>query len=194
MNDKQTARTHRMSRALVRNGDPTTTGGVVIATTSSRCDGGKPLALDGEEATCGKCKGIFKIFGTCTKVTWQGRASVFDGDLVLCPCGQNRVIAGPDARCFAVSGDRLPVAVRTFSVDPEEVTSGLSDAYNELEHYFEMIDAVAGVPVEGMTYTLLSNGYSLVKSELLVAGKTVAVSRDDHPDLRMIAWRSGSVR
>jgi uncharacterized Zn-binding protein involved in type VI secretion len=183
-----------VSRALVRNGDPTTTGGVVIATTNNRCDGGKSIALHGEHATCGKCKGTFSIVGTCTQATWEGRVSVFDGDLVLCPCGQNRVIAGPDAGCFVESSHSPAVAAHAFAADPDEFAQWPGYADDELEHYFEMVDAVAGAPVEGMTYTLLSDGYALVNSEWLVAGKTMAVSRSHHPDLSMIAWRSGSVR
>ena len=92
-----------MRKALVRNGDVTTTGGIVQACTTGRSDGGKPIALHGDEATCGNCKGVFRIVGTCTTATYRGRASVFDGDLVVCPCGQNRAIAGQDAGCFAES-------------------------------------------------------------------------------------------
>jgi uncharacterized Zn-binding protein involved in type VI secretion len=183
-----------MSKALVRNGDRTTTGGVVIATTSNRCDNGKPIALHGEEATCGKCNGIHKIFGTCTNATYRGRASVFDGDLVLCPCGQNRVIAGPDARCSAESGNCSPVAASALSVDSDEFNARLGYAYDEFEHYFEIVDANTGAPIEGMTYMLISDGLSLANSESLMAGKTIAVSKTDHPNLTFIAWREGSAR
>ena len=52
-----------MSRRAVRNGDPTTTGGVVIAVTSTMFNHGKQVALDGDKATRGNCEGAFPIVG-----------------------------------------------------------------------------------------------------------------------------------
>ncbi len=43
-----------MRKALVVQGSPTTTGGVVIGGSATHMmDQGKPFALDGDEATCG---------------------------------------------------------------------------------------------------------------------------------------------
>jgi uncharacterized Zn-binding protein involved in type VI secretion len=176
-----------MRKALVRNGDPTTTGGVVSATTSNRSDGGKPIALHGEEATCGKCKGIFKIFGTCTTATYSGQTSVFDGDLVLCPCGQNRVIAGPDAGCFAESGPSV-------SQFPFEGGSQESADMDDFEHYFEFVEFATGSPIEGMTYSLISGGNRIVQDASLSGGKTRTFSLKEHPGLVLVAWRAGDVR
>ncbi|MBC8729461.1 PAAR domain-containing protein [Paraburkholderia sp. UCT2] len=89
-----------MRLALVRHGDPTTTRGFVIALSSTMFDGGKHIALHGEEATCGNCKGVFKIIGTGDGVSENNRNAVVHGDKVLCPCGKNRVIAGADAGMF----------------------------------------------------------------------------------------------
>lgn len=88
-----------MSLALVRHGDRTTTGGLVIAPSSTMFDDGKPIALHGDEATCGNCKGAFKILVTGDGVPENERVAVIHGDKVLCPCGENRVIAGSDAGC-----------------------------------------------------------------------------------------------
>ena len=46
-----------MSKASVCHGDPTTTGGKVIATASTMFDGDRRIALDQETATCGNCPG-----------------------------------------------------------------------------------------------------------------------------------------
>lgn len=88
-----------MSLALVRHGDPTTTRGFVTALSSTMFDEGKHVALHGDEATCGNCKGVFKIVGTGDGVSENNRNAVVHGDKVLCPCGKNRVIAGGDAGC-----------------------------------------------------------------------------------------------
>jgi len=89
-----------MARAVARNHDVTTTRGVVIALSSTIYDMGKQVALDGDRATCGNCKGTYPIYGTGTGMFDHGRAVAVDGDLVLCPCGKNRVIAGADATIF----------------------------------------------------------------------------------------------
>lgn len=90
-----------MSKASVCHGDPTTTGGKVIAAVSSMFDGDRRIALDQEMATCGNCPGEHPIQGTGVDMNEDGRACVLDGDPVQCPCGKNHVQASPDAGCSA---------------------------------------------------------------------------------------------
>ncbi|MEW6341641.1 MAG: PAAR domain-containing protein [Pseudomonadota bacterium] len=89
-----------MRKAAVRHGDPTTARGFVLAYSSTIHDNGKKVALSGDEATCGNCKGVFKIFGTGRGMSERGRDIVGDGDRVLCPCGKNRVMVGANPRIF----------------------------------------------------------------------------------------------
>jgi uncharacterized Zn-binding protein involved in type VI secretion len=89
-----------MRKAAARHGDPTTTRGFVIAYSSTMHDDGRKLALHGDEATCGNCKGSFKIFGSGKGMSEKGRDIVVDGDLVLCPCSKNRVIVGANPGVF----------------------------------------------------------------------------------------------
>jgi uncharacterized Zn-binding protein involved in type VI secretion len=85
---------------VVRDGDPTTTGGTVIALKATIHNRGKKIALHGEHATCGNCEGSWPMFGTGEKMSNRGTHVVIEGDHVLCPCGKNRVVAGPDVSCF----------------------------------------------------------------------------------------------
>ncbi|WP_087086962.1 PAAR domain-containing protein [Caballeronia catudaia] len=89
-----------MYKAAIRHGDPTTTGGFVIAYSSTIHDDGRQVALSGDEATCGNCKGAHKIFGTGDGMTEKTRSVVIEGDRVLCPCGENRVIVGSNPGIF----------------------------------------------------------------------------------------------
>jgi uncharacterized Zn-binding protein involved in type VI secretion len=89
-----------MRKAAVWHGDPTTTGGFVMAFSSTIHDDKKKVALSGDDATCGNCKGVFKIFGTGEGMSEKGRAVVVDGDRVLCPCMKNRVIVGSNPGIF----------------------------------------------------------------------------------------------
>jgi uncharacterized Zn-binding protein involved in type VI secretion len=84
---------------VVRFGDPTTTGGKVHATHNNMCDDGRAIALNGERATCGNCKGTWPIVGTAYTMRNDGRPLVLHGDNILCPCGKNRVISMSDS-CF----------------------------------------------------------------------------------------------
>ncbi len=179
-----------MRKALIVQGNPTTTRGVVIGGSAfGMTDNGRTFALHGDEATCGNCKGAFKIFGTATGRCYDGRAGVVEGDLVLCPCGRNRVLAGANPGCFyeddGGSAGASSSAGTTFEQD---------DATDELEHYFEIVDAVTGAPIEGMTYKLLSDGIPLVDEKALVTGKTMSFSKNEHPNLTFIAWRKGDAR
>ncbi|HEY4802150.1 MAG TPA: PAAR domain-containing protein [Paraburkholderia sp.] len=180
-----------MRKAAVRNGDPTTTGGFVIAYSSTIHDNSKKVALSGDHASCGNCKGAYEIFGTGKGMSEKGRNVVVDGDLVMCPCGKNRVIVGSNPGIFlGTSAGSGAAAARQAGGE-----SGASSTdYDELEHYFEIVDAMTGEPIEGMTYKLLSDGASLLDNKTLASGKTLGISKSDHPNLTFIAWRKGNVR
>ncbi|WP_233866506.1 PAAR domain-containing protein [Paraburkholderia adhaesiva] len=90
-----------MGKSVVCDGDETTMGGHVIAKESTMFDGERRVALDREMATCGNCPGEYPIEGSGTNVGEGGRATVLDGDQVLCPCGRNHVKAHPNAGCAA---------------------------------------------------------------------------------------------
>jgi hypothetical protein len=87
-----------MSKAAVCDGDWTSTRGRVFAPASSDIyDEGRRLAIDGAQATCGNCQGVFTICATGYDLFDEGRQVVVDNDLVLCPCRKNRVFASPNA-------------------------------------------------------------------------------------------------
>ena len=96
-----------MRKAAARHGDPTTTGGFVMAYSSTISDKGKTVALSGDEATCGNCNGAFEIIGTGKGISEKSRDVVLDGDRVLCPCGKNLVIVGSDSGIFIDTFDSL---------------------------------------------------------------------------------------
>ncbi|KDB09615.1 PAAR repeat-containing protein [Burkholderia sp. lig30] len=89
-----------MTRRAIRDGDATTTGGIVIAGASTIFANNRQVALDGDKATCGNCEGLFPIAGSAVSVIGTGRALAVEGDAVLCPCGQNRLVAGNDCTFF----------------------------------------------------------------------------------------------
>jgi uncharacterized Zn-binding protein involved in type VI secretion len=164
-----------MSLALVRHGDRTTTGGVVIALSSTMFDDGKHIALHGDEATCGNCKGAFKIFGTGDGVSENNRVAVVHGDKVLCPCGKNRVIAGGDAGCWMTreSGQTRArgsaVQAGALAVRPE------SARYDE---QFTLTDH-AGQLLGGVRYRVRSGSTIIASGVTDSQGRTRRISTDD---------------
>jgi uncharacterized Zn-binding protein involved in type VI secretion len=138
-------------KALVGQGSPTTTGGVVIGGSATHMmDRGKPFALYGDEATCGKCRGTFKIIGTATRRTYRGRAGVVEGDLVLCPCGQNRVMASPNPGCFYWPDEDSGAGATSTS----QAANASSATYDE---QYVLRDGATGQPLAGASYQISSS-------------------------------------
>lgn len=164
-----------MSLALVRHGDPTTTGGFVIALTSTMFDDGKHIALHGDEATCGNCKGVFKIFGTGDGVSENNRAAVVHGDMVLCPCGKNRVIAGGDALCFMTRTSRqtdTPGSVAQVGALMRQIQTAQHD------EQFTLIDH-AGRQLAGVRYRVRVGSNVIASGVTDSRGRTHRISTED---------------
>lgn len=81
-----------MTRALVRLGDKTTSGGEVISASSTIIEG-RNIALNGDMAWCPKdtCNGPFQINGTAYYFA-ENTPCVATGDQVLCNCKNNQVL------------------------------------------------------------------------------------------------------
>jgi uncharacterized Zn-binding protein involved in type VI secretion len=137
-----------MRKALVVQGSPTTTGGVVTGGSATHMtDHGRSFALHGDEATCGTCKGTFRISGTATRRCYRGKPGVIEGDLVLCPCGQNRVMASPNPGCFYWTDES--VAGVNSGADAAIASSVVDAIYDE-----QVRVAAAGMTLEGYPYLI----------------------------------------
>ncbi|MGT2475568.1 PAAR domain-containing protein [Paraburkholderia terrae] len=137
-----------MRKAAVRHGDPTTTRGFVMAYSSTIHDDGKKVALSGDEATCGNCKGMYKIFGTGKGMSEKGRDVVVEGDLVLCPCQKNRVMVGSNPGVFLTITENSVPASNAASAAQSGAASGTSVAT-----YDEQVRAAAPrVELDGYPY------------------------------------------
>ena len=163
---------------------------------------GKPrnMVFIGDEGYCAKCGSTGSItYGAgvsgrrrMVDLVNGGRLQAVGGDIVLCNCSEPpRIIAVHGQRWMIQDdgGARAATGAQTASA-----SNASSASCDELEHYFEIVDAATEAPIEDMTYKLLSDGASIVDNESLIAGKTMALSKNDYPNLLFIAWRKGSVR
>jgi uncharacterized Zn-binding protein involved in type VI secretion len=82
---------------IIRQGDPTTTGGKVIQGHSLLTVFGQPAALEGMIATCPACKAGQGPIQTISKrsLDVEGTLVIIQGDHVMCGCppGANTVVA-----------------------------------------------------------------------------------------------------
>ncbi|VWD06524.1 PAAR repeat-containing protein [Burkholderia lata] len=178
------AHTHEMDgarqrKAVVRNGDPTTTRGHVIAHSSTMFDHGKHIALSEDRASCGICEGHFSIVGTGKGISEGGRNAVVDGDSVSCPCGKNHVMAGSDSSIFLErhSGyNRTPFSSR----EP----SATNSAYDE---QFRLLDQSTGHPLKNVRYRITSDSApdSVITGTTDMEGRTQRVSLASHGKLHL---------
>lgn len=138
-----------MRKAAIRHGDPTTTGGFVIALSSTIHDNGKKVAPNGDDATCGYCKGAFKIFGTGKGMSEKGRSVVIDGDPVLCPCKRNRVVVGSHPGIFLETDDgatRADAAGKAVTENTAASDGGTFRPYDERIRVIAPMAAHVGYP------------------------------------------------
>ncbi|WP_322049931.1 PAAR domain-containing protein [Paraburkholderia bannensis] len=99
---------------LASDGDRTSTGGEVIGRSGMYDERGKMYARKGNKATCGTCKGAWEIYGTANDWMDDGYPMVKDGDRVICPCGENVVLAGGGSNAFySKSKDEVAAAPST---------------------------------------------------------------------------------
>lgn len=156
-----------MQENLVAEGDLTSTAGRVVRATSTQYDEGRPLALDGDFATCGNCKGEWRILGSVSDWTEDGKSMVKNLDRVNCPCGKNYVYARPKAG-YWVS-------------DESSLTAGGSMARclvdrTAYDQSFLLCDQKSGKPLAGVLYRIVTVDGASTEHRTDSSGRTVGIS------------------
>jgi uncharacterized Zn-binding protein involved in type VI secretion len=144
-----------MTDRLAAKGDATTTGGHILNGSSTFYnEKGQPFALKYDLATCGTCKGTFPIYGTVNDCYENGKPMVKHQDLVMCPCGNNRVFASRASMVFLTgSSSTAPddtAAVKTpspmtISFDEQVRANSSGVALDDYPYFIETTD--------GLTYS-----------------------------------------
>jgi hypothetical protein len=121
----------------------------------------------------------------------NGKQWALSGDINVCGCNPPPVFyAERSMKMTFTSGEATALTV------PYTSARGLSaeDGDEDLERYFEIVDARTEAPIEGMIHKPSSDGQALVYDATLAGGKTRVFSVKDHPNLAFVAWREGDVR
>ncbi len=146
-------------RYALRNGDTTTTGGMLHASGAGRMTHhGQPVGVEGDIATCPACDSSGKVFNDCRPpFNVMGRLLLVSGARVYCGCAtQPLVIASQSDFRLAVSsgsaaapGLSRPVAVADNTADDARYTSNPPAASYDEE--IRCIDQ-DGAPFAGVPY------------------------------------------
>lgn len=191
-----------MRRLILCVGDAPETGGHIVPMVVgvSHQIMGHNVAFIGAQAFCKECKsiGIVSKAGGPARRLHSGIEIALDADILLCRCSSPpRMIASTQHISWhddlvEAMGD-VPMPVGRNGIGAKDGLSS-EQADEDLERYFEIVDAKTDTPIEGMTYNLLSDGQAVVYDATLAGGRTRAFSVKDHPDLAFVAWREGDVR
>jgi hypothetical protein len=93
-----------MERLALKEDWTSTDGRVMGGSSDWYAEDGRPFALAEDLATCGNCKGLWRIVGTARDCMDKDRAMVKDLDPVHCPCSKNRVFASGNSPFFWSEG------------------------------------------------------------------------------------------
>lgn len=170
-----------MRKAAVRDGDPTTTGGIVIGTSTRITDHRKRIALDGDVATCSNCKGTHRIFGTGKGISDRGRNVVVDGDSVLCPCGKNRVIVGSNPGYF-LNSDHGSAGASSASIVSPANESAVLQTY---DRHFQLLDQ-DGSPIAGALVHVQNPAGEIQEVTTTPEGKTPNIEGHDGGSIKLL--------
>ncbi|WP_081896789.1 MULTISPECIES: PAAR domain-containing protein [Burkholderia] len=181
-----------MSRRAVRIGDPTTTGGVVVSGSSNMFSNSKTIAVDGDQATCGNCAGTFPIVGSAVRLISRGRCLALEGDAVLCPCGQNLLIAGSDCTFFysdgnSGRGNAHSTTTRSAFAPARHVIA--SDTHDE---QYVLREAESGRPLAYVPYRIRLSSGKIFTGVTDAAGHTQRVTTVYAESLKFEIARSGN--
>lgn len=122
----------------------------------------------------------------------NGKPFALSGDINVCGCNPPPVFYAERSMSMSFTAEQAAALVASSTGSPGQASQ--EDVDDDLEHYFELLDAETGAPVEGMIYKLTSDGKCLVNDSKLSEGRTHAFSLKDHPNLTFVAWREGDVR
>nr|WP_134197511.1 hypothetical protein [Paraburkholderia rhizosphaerae] len=157
-------------------------------------DQGRASAFIGAKVYCHTCRtaGIIAAKGPRLHDFILAREQALEGDICLCKCDPPPIMIASQRRSYQ---EFTTSELTTFQATTDDAGAGPAEhAKDDLEHYFEIVDARTETPIEGMVYKLSSNGQPIVYDETLSDGRTQAVTLKDHPYLTLVAWRGGDVR
>ena len=186
-----------MIRYFLARGDRAGSAVIIEGLDSVSCSNPPPrvqIATLGMATYCSACsrKGYIAPKGPRRPGTGpNGMQWALSGDVNICGCNPTPVFYAERGMSMTFTAEE---AATLAAPDAPARGQATQDDDEHLEHYFELVDATTGAPVEGMAYKLSSDGQCLVDNATLARGRTRAFSLKECPNLAFVAWREGDVR
>jgi uncharacterized Zn-binding protein involved in type VI secretion len=189
-----------MAGEIIRKGDSTSHGGVVLEGSLTDICHGKPIAYIGHKTHCPKCKGDFPIVEGVLTTSFYGKGVASAG--MKTSCGAT-LIAGQFTDTVEWGGgssvnpgrQRNSDVVASTSMSRAMLRSGQESSQNYssddnetiVEQYYALINE-HGVPVDDYHYDLYALDTLHTKGGKYLNGETTVVTGKS--DLRLVTWLS----
>ncbi|CAJ91175.1 PAAR domain-containing protein [Cupriavidus necator H16] len=173
------------TRYALRNGDKTSTDGVLNGTARNSLDHGVALAVEGDYATCPACKAGGPVMNDCYPAfDIGGKQVLVSGARVYCKC-QTKPVVLPSQISFTIEVNKSGTAYLSAGSNGDSSLEPLSNSQDIVEQYFEITDE-DGQPVEGYRYDLFANGEQLARNRRMISGRTI--SFEGSHDIHIVMW------
>ncbi len=171
-------------RYALRNGDKTSTNGVLIGTGKSFFHHGVTIGVEGDYATCPACKAGGPVMNDCYPAfNIHGKQLLVSGARVYCKC-ETKPFVLPSQMDFRIEVVRT--SMESFSSGTtRSITQGNVNSSEIVEQYFEITDE-DGQPIEGYRYDLFVDEQQVARNRNILNGRTISVAGKH--DLRLVMW------
>lgn len=165
-------------RYLLKNGDPTSSGGHLITTRSNFIHCGAPIGVEGDIATCPACNSSGPVFNNCNP-HWDihGKQVLVNGALVYCKCPKHPFVMNTQYDS-AVEVQRTETKANKMESHFLTNANHLSGTPTKHDEKILFIDRTTGQPLVDFPYRIIGQDRILAEGHTAADGSTIRVSTD----------------
>jgi uncharacterized Zn-binding protein involved in type VI secretion len=164
-----------LTRAFLKIGDKTTSGGVVVQGFSNATHFGTELTYIGASVYCPACESTGHIIpdgGHRLPMNWMGKQPALENDLCLCKCGTPPSILASQRSGVVSEDDRA----QARKANTSNLSASPAASLNTFDERFRLVDGSTGAPLAGFAYRALSGGTLLASGVTDHDGRTKRIS------------------
>lgn len=163
-------------RYLLKHGDPTSSGGNLIATRSNFIHHGVSIGLEGDTATCPACNSSGPVFNDCNP-RWDahGKQVLVNGALVYCKCPKHPFVLNTQYD-LSVEIDRTEIKTNQAKSTLFTSDNHFSNTPTKHDEQVLFIDRTTGQPLADFPYRIIGQDGILAEGRTDADGNTIRVS------------------
>jgi len=140
-------------RYLLRHGDPTSTGGYLIAIRSDFLHHGVAIGIEGDAATCPACKSSGPVLNNCKpNYGYNGTQVLVSGARVCCKCAQSPVVINTQTDS-SVEVERCSRGPMSYASSMPSATDKGAFAIDHNDRYM-LLDSESQEPIRKAAYAI----------------------------------------